>query len=82
MNKDELARLGAKKEYAYIVGRHETGKRLAGFQTLSQAEKYIAGTLYGADPEGVERGDYYIDGPCDAKAADAPGSPGRDGIFA
>lgn len=33
------------------------------FKTVKEAEHYITNTLIHLDPEGVDKGDYYIDAP-------------------
>jgi hypothetical protein len=60
---DAFADLGT--HYGYAVGKEgEPGPR-GWFPTLAGAESYVEFLAQG-DPVGVERGDYYIDGPdCD-----------------
>jgi hypothetical protein len=45
------------------VGRVDCSGPVVGFPTIAAAEDYVATTLADADPEGVERGDYYVDPP-------------------
>lgn len=56
----------------YIVGRIDNGllcktdphTTMVGFDTLEQAEAWINDQA-AVDPEGVHKGEYYIDGPCE-----------------
>jgi hypothetical protein len=45
------------------VGRVKTAEVIERFATVAEGENYVATTLTETDPEGVERGDYFIDGP-------------------
>ncbi len=47
----------------YRVGHNDRGGPFAAFRTAEDAAEFIGSTLRDRDPEGVDAGDYYIDGP-------------------
>ena len=49
-------------EFPYKVGRVDGTGPVIGFLTLAAAEDYVATYLTANNPEGVDNGDYYIDG--------------------
>ncbi len=47
----------------YRVGHNDRGSPFAAFKSAEAASEFIGGYLRRDDPEGVDAGDYYIDGP-------------------
>ncbi len=62
----------------YRVGHNDRGGPFATFRTAEAASEFIGSTLRRDDPDGVDAGDYYIDGPGDLEALD-PDAQGCNG---